>query len=152
MRFIDTIEQPKDLCLSQVLRKKGVLGSFFKRQPVELVFLHGALAKDRMKLLSDVDVAVLFKAEEYSYQNISKIILKLEDILKREDIDLGVLNHASPLFWMQVLKKGMVLYARSRRVLQNFRLRAIQRYLATAYLRTTFNQRVARALLESSPL
>ncbi|MBI4125013.1 MAG: nucleotidyltransferase domain-containing protein [Deltaproteobacteria bacterium] len=151
MRFVDTIEHPKTLRLKQALRRQGVLTSFFKRQPVELVFLHGALAKDRMKALSDVDIAVLFKDEKYSYENISKIILKLEDILKREDIDLGVLNHASPLFGMQVLKNGILLYARSPRALKNFRLQAIQRYLSTAHLRTTFNRRAAEAVLRGSP-
>lgn len=151
VRFVATMDKPKPVHLATVLRKRPVLKRFFQRQPVELVFLHGALAKDRMKALSDVDVAVLFKDGKYSYENISKIILKLEDIFKREDIDLGVLNHASPLFGMQVLKNGILLYARSPRALKNFRLQAIQRYLSTAHLRTTFNRRAAEAVLRGSP-
>lgn len=72
MRFIATVEPPKVVRLRQVLKKKKALGSFFRRRPIELVFVHGALAKDNMKALSDVDVAVLFRDEEYSCKEVGK--------------------------------------------------------------------------------
>lgn len=147
MRFIETIEEPKRITLASVLKKKRALASFFKKQPVDLVFVHGALARNELKPLSDIDIAVLFRDEDYRYEDISKIISKLQKAVGREDVDLAVLNHASPLFWMQILKNGVVVYARSEKIFKIFRLRAIQRYLATKHLRTTFNQRVAEAIL-----
>lgn len=148
MRFIETLEFPKPISLASVLKKKRSLTLFFKNKPVDLVFVHGALARDDLKPLSDIDVAVLFRERKYQYEDIYKVVSKLEAIIGREDIDLAVLNRASPLFWMQVLRKGIVLYARSQKVLKIFRLRTIQRYLATKYLRTTFNQRVAETILK----
>lgn len=147
MRFIETLEPPKPVRLASVLKKKAKLARFFKPKPVDLVFIHGALARDDLKPLSDIDIAVLFREGRYHYEDIYKVSSKLEEAIGREDIDLAVLNRASPVFWMQVLKNGKLLYCRSEKIFKAFRLRTIQRYLATKYLRTTFNRRVAEAIL-----
>ena len=64
MRFIETMEKPKAVCLASLLKKKKALAAYFKNRPVDLVFVHGSLAKDCMKSLSDVDIAVLFRATD----------------------------------------------------------------------------------------
>lgn len=147
MRFIDTLEKPKHLRLKSVLKKQPSLKRFFGKQSVNLVFLHGSLAHDELKSLSDIDIAILFKNEQYSYGTITKIEEKLSALLGREDVDLMVLNSASPLACMQVLCNGKNLYARSQKILTAFRLRTIQRFLATQYLRESFNRYMKATIL-----
>ena len=126
------------------------LKRFFKRQPVELIFLFGSLAKDKMKPLSDVDIAVLFRNDKYNFKNISDIRYKLESLLGREDIDLAILNTGAPVICMQVIHTGKLLYARSDKIFKQFRFLTIQRYLATQYLRKSFFEQASRAILRKA--
>ncbi len=148
MRFITTFQKLKRLRLHHVLKKKDSLQSFFQKQVIDLVFIHGSLAHDKLKPLSDVDVAILFH-KDYKYSQLAKVNDKLSKFFEREDIDIAVLNRASPLLWMQVLQNGVLLYCRNEKFLKHFRLRTIQRYLATKYLRRTFNYYMGKAILRS---
>ncbi|OGQ05415.1 MAG: hypothetical protein A2W61_07630 [Deltaproteobacteria bacterium RIFCSPLOWO2_01_44_7] len=147
MRFLSTFEPITHLTLNTALKRGQRLQSFFRKQRVDLVFLHGSLAKDALKPLSDVDIAVLFTTDDYDYKKISEISSKLSKVLNREDIDLAILNHASPLLWMQILCNSKILYCRSQKALKQFRLRAIQKYLATKHLRDTFHHYMEESIL-----
>ncbi|MBI2336832.1 MAG: nucleotidyltransferase domain-containing protein [Deltaproteobacteria bacterium] len=147
MRFIPTVQKATPLHLKQVLQKKSLLKRLLQKQLIEIIFIHGSLAKDQLKPLSDVDVAILFKENASSYENLHQAYDTLCKFFKREDIDIGVLNHASPLFAMQVLKNGIPLYCRKETYLKRFRLQAIQRYLATKHLRRMFNDYVEQSVL-----
>lgn len=147
MRFIPIYEKPAPLALQKVVRLLPTLQRFFQRQPVDLVFLFGSLAQNKMKPLSDVDIAVLFKSRKYTLKNLSDIRLKLESLLGREDIDLAVLNSGSPLICMQAMHTGKLLFARSEKIYKHFRFLTIQRYLATQYLRKSFFKQASRAIL-----
>ena len=147
MRFIETEKSPPRIRLKKILKILPAMGQYFQNKPVDLIFIHGSLAKDNLKHLSDIDVAVLFKEEHFGLEEISKTIKKFSALMGREDIDLMILNRASPLARMQVLCNGKILYCRSKSVLKKFRLETIQRYLATQYLRTSFNKYMQTAIL-----
>lgn len=150
MRFISTLTEPPKIRLKQMDKFLPALKRFFKRQPVDLVFLFGSLAKDAMKPLSDVDIAVLFRNEKYNFKNISAIRSKLESLLGREDIDLAILNTGAPVICMQVIHTGKLLYARNSKIFKQFRFLTIQRYLATQYLRKSFFEQASRAILRKA--
>lgn len=147
MRFIETLEKPNILQLADVLKYKKRLHPFFKKLPVELVFVHGSLAKDRLRPLSDIDVAVLFKEGRYRFKPIAKIADRLSELLGREDIDLAVLNRASPVLRMQVLVNGKIIFRRSQKVFKNFRFHTLRHYLSTQFLRARFRQYAKHAIL-----
>lgn len=118
-----------------------------KKMPVRLLMLHGSVAQGQSKALSDVDFAVLFKNDFYTFKDVAKIESFLSKILERDDIDLAVLNSASPLLCMQVVSKGKVLYEVDPESFFNFRERTILRYLRTKYLRTQFHRYQKQAVL-----
>lgn len=149
MRFVSTYKEPRRLRLQDILSKQGDLERYFRDKPVELVFVHGSLAKDTMRALSDVDVAVLFQNNDFTYKDVAEIVDKLSEVLQRDDIDLAVMNRASPLLCMQVLSNGRLLYERSKDAHKNFRLRTFQRYLATKHLTTMFHRYMQRAIMRS---
>ncbi len=148
MRFGITQKPQKPIRLSNLLEIKEAFSKYCRKNPIDLVFVHGSLAQDKLKTLSDIDIAVLFKeGGKDILKAISKTVDKLSELIDREDIDLMMLNKASPLACMQVLRNGKILYCRNLSVLKKFRLKTIQRYLATSYLRTTFNRRMEMAIL-----
>ena len=147
MRFYPLDCDPAPIRLADFFEKKGALEKFFKQQPVDLVFLHGSLAKDSLGPLSDVDIAILPKKHGFEHRHRGEIFLKLSELLGREDIDIMLLNRASPVACMQVLCNGKILYSRREETIKNFRLVAIQRYLATKHLRDSFNKYMQFAIL-----
>ena len=149
MRFRSE-DKPKDVSLRQALQKLVRLKNAFQKMKIDLVFVHGSLAKDALKHLSDIDIAVLFSQEKFNFEKISAVVQKISEALEREDIDLMVLNHASPVACMQVLCNGKLVYCRNEKALKKFRLRAIQQYLATQHLRSSFNRYMEAAILKRS--
>ena len=77
---------------------------------IRLAFLFGSIAAGHHSEASDIDLAILFQTEPdfYFLDNIKNA---LSGFIKRE-IDIVVLNDASPIIKMQVLKKGIPLIRR----------------------------------------
>jgi predicted nucleotidyltransferase len=85
-----------------------IVRDFFQSQSsIRLVFLFGSASKGRLTNESDIDIAVLFEKTP-DYFQIQQIAGKLEETLQRE-VDLVVLNAASPILRMQVLKYGSLI-------------------------------------------
>ena len=107
---------------SNLLRKTKTvksLESFFKKQqPVLLAFLFGSFVSQRMHPLSDMDIAVLF-ATVPDRSTIDDLTEELSSLLRKE-VDLVILNHAAPILKMQVLRKGILIYAKDRRDFHRF--------------------------------
>lgn len=68
-----------------------------------LVFVFGSFVKGYFTEESDIDIAILFDKKP-NFNKYLKIKMRLEEILNRE-IDIVVLNDASPIIKMQILKK-----------------------------------------------
>lgn len=58
---------------------------------------------------SDLDLAVLAQKEP-DYKAFKEIFSKLQDVFTGLDVDLRFLNSADPLFRLQVVKNGQLLY------------------------------------------
>jgi len=83
-----------------------------------LVFLFGSSVSGRTHPASDVDIGILFgKIPNASQTN--TLTAELSSLLKHE-VDLVVLNHASPILRMQVLKKGSLVFARDPKIYHQF--------------------------------
>ena len=146
MRFYETYGKLKNISLSELLQKKPEFAMRCKALPIKLLFVFGSLAKEKLKPLSDIDIAVLFETS-YQFEDMSKLRAELEKLIGREDIDLAVLNTGSPLLAMQVLHTGKLLYAESERTFKQFRFQTYQKYLASKDLRNNFFALAKRAIL-----
>lgn len=90
---------------SQIVKSLKIF--FNTERYVLLAFLFGSFASRRIRRSSDVDIGVLFKTVP-DMDAINDIIEELSPILQRE-IDLVILNQASPVLKMQILKNGILL-------------------------------------------
>jgi predicted nucleotidyltransferase len=97
-----------------------------KRGEVSLAFIFGSFAEGRLNTESDVDIALLFRVEP-DISTLTDIMNWISNIVKR-DIDIVVLNNASPIIRMQVLRKGRLLKKVDERIYCDFYLRTVKEY------------------------
>ena len=100
------ISQKSGIIKTSVVKK---IKSFFKgRNDVSLVFLFGSFVSREMTALSDIDVGIIFYSIPDFYE-VNTIKEDLTALLKR-DVDIVLLNNASPVIKMQILKKGILVF------------------------------------------
>lgn len=99
---------------------------FANRSDIQLSFLFGSSVKGYFTKESDIDIAVLFDKKP-DLNEVFELKEKLESILKR-DVDLAILNGASPILKMQVLKNGILIFKRDDKVYNKFFVDTINQY------------------------
>ena len=91
------------------------------------ILLFGSHATERAGRESDYDLAVLMAGHAAGWQDIKTLACELEDMLGAP-VDLVVLNDASPIVAMQVLREGKLLDCADPQALENFTVRALTDY------------------------
>jgi predicted nucleotidyltransferase len=106
-----------------------------ERPEIHFAYLFGSLAKGTQNRLSDVDVAVFLDPEflarphaEHSYGYKAHLITELMSHLRTNQIDVVILNHASPFLRFQVLRDGIVICETNREERIQFQAQALSRY------------------------
>lgn len=137
---------------------KKTLNNFFKdREEVLLAYLFGSVAEDKQNKFSDLDIAVLVEADNlekldeqpFGYQ--ASIGTELMGLLHTNDVDVVILNRATPLLAHEVVKYGEVIFSRNEDTRIEFEIRIRHRYLDTKHLREIqdfyFKERVKKGLI-----
>lgn len=104
------------------------LADFFRtKSGVLLVFFFGSAAGGNMTKDSDIDIGILFEHPPPVVFEINHLAGELSAMLKRE-IDISVLNSASPILKMQVLKNGVLVFAKDKKPYYQFYVDTINQY------------------------
>lgn len=128
------------------------LAGFMARQPeVRLTYLFGSRARGEANALSDVDLAVwlderLTTAEQGQVH--VRLMSDLMSLLRRDDIDLVILNRASLLLRHRVLRDGRLLFAADERERERFAAVTLERYLDHRYMYDVLEEAMATRLRE----
>ncbi len=128
------------------LPAKKELSPIAKKFGLRFIVLFGSTARGRMHKESDIDVGVLTE-RPLTFNNRLKLWYELASLF-RADIDLAVLNHASPLFGFEVARDGRLLYERNRYAWKNWRSYKIRQYWDTAKFRADLKRYIARRVRE----
>lgn len=89
------------MTISPEIRKQ--LGTALEKIPtLAAAYLFGSAATDRVSTGSDIDIAVLC-TEKPGYRFIQAVLCLTQDILKRDDVDVCLLNEASPQLAFEAL-------------------------------------------------
>ena len=110
-----------------VQQEKETLRHICDLYGINLIFLFGSHAKNRATAKSDLDIGVYLR-NHVSSKEVWELQCSLIDVYKRCDIDLIVLNDASPLLLFDLLLNHKTLYIREDQLLYNFFSWARRRY------------------------
>lgn len=94
----------------------------------------GSRARGEALAQSDVDLAVLLDREIDLPEEL-RLRSRVTEALRRDDVDLVVLNSAPPLLRYEVVAAGKRLFARDEEAADRFEERVARECFDTAYLR-----------------
>lgn len=103
------------------------LDEIARRHDIELIVQFGSSVSGPMHPASDIDLAVLFGHVPESYAGLADLEADLQALVPEREVDLGMLNHADPLFLKQVMDHAQLLYG-SRQRFEQMKLYAFRRY------------------------
>lgn len=119
-------------------RLPGLIEDFKRIPGINALYLFGSYAKDEVKPLSDIDIAVLLRnnAAKADYWDIRLGLLnKAMAILGTDEIDFVLLNEAPYELCYNILKDGRILFCRDEKERQKFQEKTVMDYLDTQALR-----------------
>ena len=104
---------------------------FKEHEEIQFAILFGSLAKGKSNKMSDVDIAVMVnpdfnKSFPFGYQ--AELTTDLMQILKRDDVDVVILNKAPIALKHQILRYGKLIYIRDKQARIKFQVDAINQY------------------------
>ncbi|MBI5787236.1 MAG: nucleotidyltransferase domain-containing protein [Candidatus Schekmanbacteria bacterium] len=114
--------------MEKINAQKKLLREYFSKQTdILMAFIFGSYAKGRALVESDVDIAVYFKPQnqqveweiDKKYADESQIWLEVERIVKK-NVDLLVLNRAFSTVAFEVLRTGVPIIIKDRRLYLRF--------------------------------
>jgi len=119
----------------------SILKSYFKEIPdIVVVYLFGSFLVGDVHQESDLDIAVLFKNKSDLQEQI-----KLQNDLTRlcgYEVDLAILNGASPIFIRQVIDKGKEVYCGDNKSKNLFIIRVLNEYDDLKYFRRSIEENI----------
>ena len=116
-----------------LFEKQSRLTQLFAHNPVNAAYLAGALSsRTSFGHLSDVDIAILLmdqiKADQFLDYRLY-FFSELAKHLESDAIDVVILNQASQLLKVQVIKHGQILYTRDEKQRVSFESKTVMEYL-----------------------
>lgn len=133
-----------------LFEKQTRLNQLFAQSPVNAAYLAGSLStRTSFGHLSDVDIAILLMDQIKADQFLDYQLYFFSELAKRlesENIDVVILNQASLLLKLQVIKYGQILYSRNEKQRVSFETRAVMDYLDFKKFDEVQNQALSKRL------
>jgi uncharacterized protein YutE (UPF0331/DUF86 family) len=133
-----------------LFEKQSRLNQLFTQSPVNAAYLAGTLSnRTSFGHLTDVDIAILLMEQIKSDQFLDYQLYFFSELAKRlesDNIDVVILNQASLLLKLQVIKYGQILFSRDEKQRVSFETKAIMDYLDFKKFDELQNQALGRRL------
>src|SRR5579871_4130959 len=133
-----------------LFEKQSRLNQLFTQSPVNAAYLAGSLStRTSFGHISDVDIAILLMEQIKSDQFLDYQLYFFSELAKRlesDNIDVVILNQASLLLKLQVIKYGQILFSRDEKQRILFETRAVMEYMDFKKFDEIQNQALSRRL------
>ena len=136
--------------MAQIQLEKTLENYFRKDRRVITVYLFGSHVLKKTRKDSDLDIALLLQREcpRAIYADlILKYTCDLIKILKKDFIDILILNSSGPIVRHQVYKKGKLIFCRDKRQTMRYKDLSIAEYLDFLPFRLRAEEIVVRRIL-----
>lgn len=118
----------KDILKNSAKRVHKILSG----QEVIFAYLFGSQISVNIGRLSDVDIAVFFKeglTKSEMFNRKLKIMNGFSFLLKKDDIDVVIINDAYPLLVHRIIMHGKVIFSVDEGKRMDFEIKSVMRYL-----------------------
>jgi predicted nucleotidyltransferase len=124
------------------------ISSALKKNPaVAAALLFGSQASGQASPESDIDIALLYNKNAVpSAFDMLTLAQELSDLMHKE-VDIVLLNEASPIIAMQAVKNGVPLFISDQKAYQNFEVQLITDYADVKTLRKPFENNILKRKL-----
>jgi uncharacterized protein YutE (UPF0331/DUF86 family) len=116
-----------------LFEKQARLNQLFTQSPVNAAYLTGSLStRATFGHLTDIDIGILLMDQIKADQFLDYQLYFLSELAKRlesDTIDIVILNQASLLLKLQVIKYGQILFSRNEKQRISFETKAVMDYL-----------------------
>lgn len=133
-----------------LFEKQSRLNQLFTQSPVNAAYLAGSLSsRTSFGHITDVDIAILLMEQIKSDQFLDYQLYFFSELAKRmesDNIDVVILNQASMLLKLQVIKYGQILFTRDEKQRVSFETKAVMDYLDFKKFDDIQNQALSRRL------
>lgn len=109
------------------------------------IVLYGSTAKGRMHGGSDVDLAVLLDRPAPAWDALSRLRVELAELAGR-DVDVTILNDASPILAMEILRTGTIVDCAVPEAFDAFAVRTFTDYADLKITRRSIEERLLPAV------
>src|SRR5438067_1351711 len=121
--------------------ERGLVPFFQTRREIDAAYVFGSVVRGRARPDSDVDIGVLvspkiMRRDPLRYR--LELMRLVSIVLKRNDVDLILLNESPPLLAHRLLKTGKLIFERSASARVAFQVRTVNRYLDTVPMRNLY--------------
>lgn len=109
-------------------------------EDIIFAYIFGSYVQGKMRADSDIDIAIYLE-KKIDIETYLEIKMHLSEACKRE-VDLIVLNDATPLLKYQIYKNNILLFTRNRTIETSYKVKTLfeysdmKRYLDLSYDRT----------------
>ena len=124
---------------------KKLIKKLEKYPEVSAAILHGSQATGHARQESDIDLAILF-TKVFEPLDLLAFQQELSDEM-HVDVDVVVLNTASPIIAMQAVKNGRPLFIKDKKAYQYFEINLITDYADLKKLREPFEKNILQRKL-----
>src|SRR5579875_1385713 len=142
--------------LMNLFAKQAQLNQLFTQTPVNVAYLAGTLSnRASFGQLSDIDIAILLMDQVKSDQFLDYRLYFFSELAKRlesDSIDVFILNQASLLLKLQVIKHGQLLFCRDEKQRITFETKAVMAYLDFKKFDEIQNQALSRRIYKMLPV
>ena len=121
-----------------IIRKcKSILMDY---EDIIFAYIFGSYVQGRMRKDSDIDIAIYLK-NDMDIQTYLDIKMQLSDSCRKE-VDLVILNDATPFLKYQIYKNNILLFSRDKSIETSYKVKTLfeyndmKRYLDLSYAKT----------------
>ncbi len=133
-----------------LFEKQSQLNQLFTQSPVNAAYLAGSLSnRTSFGHMTGVDVAILLMEQIKSDQFLDYQLYFFSELARRlesDSIDVMILNQASLLLKLQVIRSGQILFSRDEKSRVSFETKAVMAYLDFKKFDEVQNQALSRRL------
>lgn len=117
-------------------KKLKQLKKLFKRYPILGAYVYGSKVSGKTSALSDLDIGILLK-ESVSPKRYFNLRLEIQGalgkILRKETVDLVILNEVSPLLAQNVVSRGKLIFFDNKDEVVNFACQTLKKFDDTLF-------------------